>query len=113
MSRNANRTPASKMLTRMMVKMLKCRFLKASDCPNLYQASAFYVGQALTKNMGPDIGVANGSVGIVTSIVMEPCGEDGEGDSGECGSRVPLYFHVKFPGLTVKLADELKPGCSD
>ena len=139
-SRNAIRTPASKMLTRMDAKNAGASLVefesmdllhgsrgvqlqpavsaflrrneKASDCPNLDQASAFYVGQAviLTKNMGPEIGVANGSVGIVTSIVMEPGGEDGGGGSGEFGNRVPLYIHVKFPGLTVKLADELEPG---
>ena len=139
-SRNAIRTSASKMLTRMdaknegaslvefesmdllhgsggvplnpAVSAFLRRNEKASDCPNLDQASAFYAGQAviLTKNMGPEIGVANGSVGIVTSIVMEPGGEDGGGGSGEFGSRVPLYIHVKFPGLTVKLADELEPG---
>ena len=139
-SRNSIRIPASKMLTRMDAKnegvsLVEFESLdllhgsrgvqlsqpvreylrrneKASDCPNLDQWSGFYVGQRviLTKNMGPEVGVANGSVGIVTSIVMEPGDEDVQGGGGGFGCPVPLYIHVKFPGLTVKLSDELDPG---
>ena len=139
-SRNSIRIPASKMLTRMDAKNAGASLVefepldllhgsggvqlspavseylrrneKASDCPNIDQWSGYFVGQQviLTKNMGPEVGVANGSIGVVTSIVMEPGDEEAEGGGIGFGSPVPLYIHVKFPGLTVKLSDELDPG---
>jgi hypothetical protein len=88
---------------------------KARDCDQLQSESIYYIGQRVrfTKNLAPELGIANGAVGTIVGISLT------NADMEACNSgstlrqdllELPTAMYVKVDHLEARVDHMLDPG---
>lgn len=87
---------------------------KPSHVRQLQRRTLYYVGQSIrfTHNLCPEYGVANGSLGEIVAICLDPVDRDLDPDhQGHLHpTRIPAYMLVKIPDSAIQIDDNLGPG---
>jgi hypothetical protein len=90
------------------------KYGKASEVKHMQSATFFYVGQEVrfTHNLAPELGIANGSLGKVVGIILDP--QEPNNAPNVTGyvrpALLPAYILVKVETLTVRLNESLDIG---